>query len=505
MKGMAWGRGGTVALMVVASGLLGACGGKASGGRVNALSDRSFAGQNRCNPANALRPFIVEWDATDQSSFQAQAASDIVVVSYHGCELTVLDGCREGAVKGSLGSYRPPEFTSGGVEVVDIHDEGELYAKLPLGAESLGGRVHNGETFHMEYYVSATRVATRDRLYASTLARNPACAAATHFVHAYNLGAFALASTASLKGEVGGSFFGFGAGGKSRSESKADKRGGRLDACQGDSAREVDACKVPIRLTLREITPGDDPDTGASRAPVSDASLSVVGQLKATTDAEKRAASLLASAGEKKQARDGAGCLADLDQHDSLDPRPEGLSTSPSTGRVAGLRADCLMLAGQCEAGKSLYRRAVAATKGGEVGPEHIDRMTDAEAAQMCSGNALSERDQYLRAISDLTQGGLGVKTKTLAECQSAFDTFMRLRTVIKARDASDTSIPARPLTALGMPAPSCFARASDCAAAFRAHQALNDAKGPDDGWKARDAQALRSSFEGLVPTCKGK
>ena len=50
-----------------------------------------------------------------------------------------------------------------------------------------------------------------------------------------------------------------------------------------------------------------------------------------------------------------------------------------------------------------------------------------------------------------------------------------------------------------------CFAKAGDCAAAYKAHKALNEAKGPDDGFKFKDEKGLRKGFEGLVPQCKGK
>jgi len=491
---------------VVFLGLVAACGGGSlppSG--TSSLAERTFAGQNKCNPKNADRPFIIEWDATDQSSFQSYAANDIVFVRYQGCELKALDGCREGSAKGSFGSYQPVEFTSGGVETVDIHDEGELYSKLPLGAATLSGRVQSGEKFHMEYYVSGTRTATRDQVYKDDLAKNPKCAEATHFVYAYNLGAFALASQSSLKGEVKGSYFGFGAGGNKASTSAAEKKGGELSSCKGESAKEVESCKVPIRLTLREINPGKSPEAQASMAPETDASLNLAGQVKASTDNEKRAASLLSSANVKKQSGDGKACLADLDQHDGLDSRPEGMSTNPASGKVAGLRAECMMLAGQCDAGKAAFRKAVAATKGGELGPDQIDKITDAEAAQYCAGGKLSDRDEYLRAIATLNRGGLGIQTKTVAECQSAFDTFMKLRTTVKPKDASDNLIPEKPLVALGVPAPSCFARAGDCAAAYKVHEAMNDAKGPNDDYKAPDAKTLRRTFESLVAICKGK
>jgi len=493
----------------VAAVLLAACGGAGvpEANPAGKLADKTFAGQNKCNPKNAERPFIIEWDATDQSSFQSHAASDIVLVQYQGCELKVLDGCRDDSLKGSNGSYRPAEMTSGGVETVDIHDENELYTKLPLGAATLAGRVQSGEKFHMEYYVSGTRTATRDRVYRGDLAKNPRCKDATHFVYAYNLGAFALASQTNLKGQVQGSYFGFGAGANKATTTSAEKKGGELASCKGESAKEVESCKVPIRLTLRELESGPNPDASAAKAPETDASLNLAGQLKATSDAEKQALGHLDAAATKKNSGDGKSCLDELDKHDALDPRPQGLSKNPGAGKIAGLRAECLMLAGQCDAGKALFRKAVAtsATSGGPVGAEHIDRMTDAEAAQYCTGNALSERDKYLRAIGDMQKGGLGLQPKTVAECQAAFDTFMQLRTRVTRKDASDTMIPEKPLTAVGMAAPTCFAKAGDCESAYKAFKALNDAKGPDDGWRATNDKQLRTGFDGVVPTCKGK
>src|SRR3954469_3921546 len=128
-----------------------ACGaGNKTGPNGGGLMDQTFAGQNACNPKNHDRPFIINWDATDQSSFQAHVQNDVAFVHYEGCELKVLYGCRDDSMKGSFGSYKTVEWTSGGVESIDIHDKGELYAKLPLGAVSLGGSVSSGEKLHME-------------------------------------------------------------------------------------------------------------------------------------------------------------------------------------------------------------------------------------------------------------------------------------------------------------------------------------------------------------------
>ena len=241
------------------------------------LMNDSYAAQNACNPKNHLRPFIIEWDATDKSSFEAYAASDIVVVRYEGCDMTVLEECRNDSIRGSQGAYKPVEWTSGALEKLDIVNQGELHAKLPLSSATLGGRIAGGEKFHMEYYVSGTRNATRDAVYRADIANNPGCEGATHFVYGYNLGAFALGSLNELNASAEVSVYGFGAGGSTTKSRKADKQGGDLTTCKSDSATEVAGCKAPIRLTLRPIRDGENPQKEAMKAEETDASLNAAG------------------------------------------------------------------------------------------------------------------------------------------------------------------------------------------------------------------------------------
>ncbi|GAC1519691.1 MAG: hypothetical protein NVS3B10_21320 [Polyangiales bacterium] len=468
------------------------------------LYEKSFAGANKCNPKNADRPFIIDWDATDQSSFQAHTNSDIVFVEYKGCELRVLDGCRNDSVKGSFGSYKPVEFTSGGVETLDVHDEGELYAKLPLGAASLGGRVSSGEKFHMEYYVSGTRTATRDAVYRSDLKDNAACAGATHFVYAYNLGAFALASSSSLKSEVNGSYFGFGAGGSKASENKADKKGGELASCKGDSAKETETCKVPVRLTLREITAADNPVVAESKAPETDASLALASKLKASTDAEKQAAERFDTATTKMNAKDGKGCLKELDEHDKLDPRPMGLSTNPAAGWSAYVRAQCLMAAGQCDAGKALYRKAYLTKSGATGSAEQADKITDATAGMWCQGGKMSPRDQLIAARMEVEAGAWTAK-KDAKVCMADFDLVMKLHKTVKPQDDDDDQVKLAVNSMLSA-APNCLAKAGDCAGALKAYRDASkvvDDESNKSGWYKNEG-SVKSNFESIIPKWQG-
>ena len=359
------------------------------------LMDQTFAGQNACNPDNHKRPFIIEWDATDRSSFEAQAASDIIFVKYEGCTLTVLDECRNESIRGEKGAYLPPEWTSGALETIDIKTEGELVAKLPLGVATLSTRVAGGESFHMEYYVAGTRSATRDAVYRAELGDNPGCDGATHFVHAYNLGAFALGSAQDVEVGAGGSAYGFGAEGKASKSKSAEKKGGDLGVCKADDATEVQDCQTPIRLSLRSVRDGENPDETAKSAPDSDASLNAAGQLSAKLDVNEKARAHYEAAQRKFNARDGNGCLKELNAFDKKDPKHK--STDPNQP-MAFYRSTCLMLAGKCAAGKKLARKLFEKGPTAQtMGPEGIDRAVRQQLNTYCQGS-LPPRDDLLRS-----------------------------------------------------------------------------------------------------------
>jgi hypothetical protein len=439
-----------------------ACGGlSAEHGGQSSLIEQTFAGANRCSPKNHERPFIIEWDATDQSSFQARTSNDVVIVRYEGCDLKVLDNCSMDSVRGAFGAYKPIDWTSGQLESIDLANESDLFAKLPLGAASLGGRVRRGEKFHMEYYVSGTRSATRDRVYRSALAKVPGCEQATHFVYAYNVGAFALGSASKMKGDLNGSYFGFGAGASNSSSAQADKRGGDLGSCKSNSAKEIDGCKTPIRLTLREISDGEDPQTVATQAPETDRAANLAGRLKAETDAQKEAEQHAQNAATKFNARDGQGCVAEFDAHDKLDPRPQSLSTNPQVvDGYAMTRAACLMLSGQCEAGKQLFRKAAEA-QWPEKGVLRQAAVIDQAVGKYCQGNTMSASDKRLQAVSMLRRGGEGERVDG-PSCMKAYRTLKELGVLPEQRPA-DASEFSTGIELMGF-ATNCLINSGDCA-----------------------------------------
>ncbi|HEY1693070.1 MAG TPA: hypothetical protein VGG39_12970 [Polyangiaceae bacterium] len=464
---------------------------------------QTAVGKNKCDPKSSSRPFVIEWDATDMSSFEARAANDVVFVKYVGCDLQIVEGCSQDSLRGSFGSYKPVEWTSGSVESLDINNDGDLYAKLPLGAASLEGRVEGGEKFHMEYFVSGTRSATRESVARNDLAKVPACKDATHFVYAYNLGAFALGSQSSIKGSVGATVWGFGGGADRSSSSKAEKAGGLLSSCRGESAKDVATCRVPIRLTLREITEGDSQETAEAQAVETPEAKNLAGKLMARTDREHKASEHADAARQKANSKDGPGCMAELDQHDKLDPRPEGLSTNFASA-YAMTRAQCIMLSGNCAAGKVAYRKALEKSAGAQLGPEQLDKSADAVATMWCQGSSMAPRDQLLKALFELQQGAYMSK-KTVAACDAAYQTAKRLVPTVKPNDDDDNQVK-QAGASLRTTAPTCFAKAGDCATAWTTWKEawkLDPNLSPQS--RNLNDDALRHGFDAVVRQCKDK
>lgn len=463
------------------------------------LMSETFAGKNKCNPQNAERPFVVEWDATDMSSFEAFASNDVVIVKYEGCDLRVLDHCRDDSIKGKIGAYRAVDWTTGQLETVDISNEGELYAKLPLGAASLSGRVQGGEKFHMEYYVAGTRNSSRPDVYRADLEKLSGCKGATHFVYGYNLGAFALGSVKESEIEAGGSIYGFGAGGKTKNRRSADKKGGDLGVCKSDVATEVQGCKSPIRLILREIQTGADPEREAQKAPDTDASLNAAGAIASQLKMSDEARAHMDSAWEKSRANDGKGCLKELDAHDKLDPKHK--STDPKGG-LGMTRPICLMQAGQCDAGKQLLRKVLEGLSESDASATNIDQSVDGVASRYCQGANMSQRDQYLKALN--TMANSGVRKVDSATCKSSYETMKRLKDVVKPRDENDHQV--IDAERLMLPhATRCFENAGDCDTAWKVFLA----EFPTTGEEKLDAETKKkiriSQFEAYARGCKGK
>jgi hypothetical protein len=339
------------------------------------------------------RPFVVEWDSTDLASFESKAQRDLVFVKVDGCNLKVLD-CRDDGIPGKYGSYDATRWTSGSVEGFDIKNEGELYAKLPLGAVSLAGQVQAGNQLHLKYFVSGTTPALRNTVYRGDVKENALCKDATHFVAGFDLGAFEVTTSEhnAEKGEVG--FQALGGGASHSHEQSHLKNAGKLDDCTAETAKELSRCKVPIRLALRSLTDGDNPSP-PQNAPV--VAPPVPTGPTAGMSVGEQVTALLQTAVRKMQLKDGNGCLIDLDRMAGLD------ATAEKRGNNAMIRAQCEMLAGKCDQGKKRYRLALGAAAP-QLAPDELDRAVSLEASKDCGNNQGTPAEKADRWASAIIQ-----------------------------------------------------------------------------------------------------
>ncbi len=191
--------------------------------------------------------------------------------------------------------------------------------------------------------------------------------------------------------------------------------------------------------------------------------------------------------------RDGT-CLGDVDVLVELDPG--------ATRWAIMYRAQCSMLAGKCEAGKALMSTWYEET--GQMLAEQIERSVEAMASMHCTG-PLDDRGELLRALATLQkgayQGNIGIRS-----CSDAWNTVVRTRDRVKARDDEDTQVTTAKTHAHYMAA-ACLGRAGDCNRAFAIHREgemtqewSKSVKDP----KQLDA-LIRTNFGSITQKCKGR
>lgn len=146
--------------------------------------------QSTCKVAkDPLNPLVVEWPGTAKVDLETVSRRGLVAVSYSGCVMKILSGCE---VKGGY----TLEQTTPARDRLEISDNNELYAKLPLGAASLKGELALGSSLELDYIAVGQRIA--DDAPTETVGE---CGGATHYVRTITVGAFQL--DAKVKGKAG--------------------------------------------------------------------------------------------------------------------------------------------------------------------------------------------------------------------------------------------------------------------------------------------------------------
>ncbi len=451
------------------------------------LMDQTTAGRDRCvlQPDGDSRLFVVEWDATDLASFEAAAEDDVVFVRLEGCQLRVLHGCKDGALRGRYGRYDQIQATSGTQEGFAIRDRAELGAKLPLGAVSLGTQVTSDRGLQLSYFVAGVRRALRDDIYREEIGGNDRCQAATHFISSYDLGAFELYSVSQQALSANASVAGFGAEGSKQGEQSLLKHGGKLQSCETHAQTE---CRVPIRLTARALRPGARP-AASSAAPTPSQAASAGDAAAAKAPGQMNAVQLRLSAERKEALGDGAGCLQDLERADATD------SIGASEHRFRMVRAWCTMRAGRCDEGKKPAREALAAQDKKAMTP----RMSDAQLGALVEHHAqakcptsagMSSPDRMIRALPGL-QASLAAHDGP--GCVKAGNEIAAALASLKG--PAQGAMKAGVMALLG--AARCAGEAKLCKDAKRLHAAYYKAENPKDS-----AKQLQEDFEFMVSEC---
>lgn len=210
--------------------------------------------QATCKVAkDPLNPLIVEWPATAVTNLSAASQRGVVVVSYAGCVLKVLNRCE---AKGEYG------FTgvTAARDKIDISSEDELYARLPLGVANLKGELSQGASIRLDYVAIGQRLAPE-----APKEFTGDCGGATHYVRAITVGAFTLDKFANAKAGASVGVGDAGAGGERKEADRRIKALGKIDQCDGSrptSMEEASAaeCDIPLMLDLAPLdkdTKGD--------------------------------------------------------------------------------------------------------------------------------------------------------------------------------------------------------------------------------------------------------
>lgn len=198
----------------------------------------------RCQSTSS--PLVTEWPASEKANLEALLGQGAVAVAYSGCAMRVLPRCR---VPGGYVWQR----TTPASDFIEINDEDELYAKLPLGAASLEGDLKR--TGHLSMHTVVSGLLRLESPTGAELLEEQACAQATHVVEALSVGAFTLTTggSASVGAGVGVAALGQ-VGGRVSGREQLIRAAGEAQSCgAGTEQSPHPNCRSPLQVFLRPV------------------------------------------------------------------------------------------------------------------------------------------------------------------------------------------------------------------------------------------------------------
>lgn len=203
-------------------------------------------------------------------------------------------------------------------------------------------------------------------------------------------------------------------------------------------------------------------------------------------------AELMASVNRKMVHDDGKGCLAELARVEAIDPR--------LAKTMVVVRAQCEMLVGRCELGKRMIADYYRDQAG--FGETMAIRSAESIAAMRCRGGDISERDQLLQALWELSDGAY-MNERSARSCLDNIAKVRRLGPRVQPRDPEDSQVRGGQ-QALFHTGAACLARAGDCGAAWRVYWDNFPAGSLDSVPEAAQRRTIvEESFRSSIERCK--
>ena len=211
-------------------------------------------------------PDLMAWDSESRLNLNRLRHTGIVAVRYQtkGCDvqMELLSNCI------AQGTYEYTPYYSKEQKIA--HDESDLYAKLPIGAASLAGKVAGNRSVRTDYVLVGEHALPPDATFQRADFHGADCSRATHVVSAVYVGGFALVTGTEREISAAVTVFGAGAGAGQSASVERIASEGDADACEEakKAAAPNQACNVPLRvglLPISDVVVAADPD------PVADA------------------------------------------------------------------------------------------------------------------------------------------------------------------------------------------------------------------------------------------
>lgn len=210
--------------------------------------------------AQANSVLVTEWAGAEKANLQAMLTGGAIAVAFSGCEMRLLPQCR-------LAGQYFWQRTTVASDRIEIKNEAELYAKLPLGALSLSGELKKSGELAVETMTSGQ--ARLQGMDPGQITQDPACADATHIVNAVSMGAFTLSAGGEEGSKADLSVKGIGTNGKLGQSAKIVRGAGQTTSCSNatDQAPAQD-CASPIEAFLTRIPGRGEPEAPPGTVPV---------------------------------------------------------------------------------------------------------------------------------------------------------------------------------------------------------------------------------------------